>query len=286
MRQTKGLFWLSSYPKSGNTWFRVFLANVLHAANKTIALNDVDQLINDRIVTDRAFMDKVCGFNTALLNDNELDTLNPSIYKWVGMAQQEISYHKTHKAYTYVNVNEPLIPNQGCLGSIYFVRNPLDVAISLANHFSFSINEAIEMLGNKTYSLTHFPLRQTLLSWSMHVNSWVNAESINLLVLRYEDMHLDPLITFTKAAQFLQLDTTPEMINQAISLAQFDKLQQYEATIGFMDKPPKLKHFFRKGTVGDWQNTLTESQVQQIIHEHGDTMQAFGYVDANHQPIT
>jgi hypothetical protein len=285
VQQTKGIFWLSSYPKSGNTWFRIFLANLLHIPKEPIALNDVDCLINDRIVTDRTFMDKVCGFNTALFTDDELDALTPRFYEWIGKNEPLISYHKLHKAYTFVNNNEPIIPTEGCLGTIYFVRNPLDIAVSLANHFSFSIDEAIKILGNKTYALHHYPLRQTLLSWSLHVNSWVTASNINLLVLRYEDLHLAPQISFSKAAEFLQLTATSDKLNQAIQLSKFDKLQQDENTIGFMDKPPKLKNFFRKGIIGDWQNTLTDIQVRRIIQDHGDVMQTFGYLDNQYQPI-
>ena len=285
MLHNKGLYWLSSYPKSGNTWFRVFLANLLHQNKEPIALNEVDPIINDRIVTDRTFINEVCGFNTALLSDDELDTLNPNIYKWIGNNQIDVSYHKLHKAYTFVNDNEPVIPTEGCLGVLYFVRNPLDIALSLANHFFYSIDDAIQMLGNETYALHHYPLRQTLLSWSKHVDSWIAAKDINLLVLRYEDMHLNPQAAFSQAVQFLQIDATPDRIAQSIAFSNFDKLQHIENTSGFMDKPPKLKNFFRKGKMGDWQNNLTDAQIQKIIEDHGDTMQTFGYLDKNRQPI-
>ena len=37
--------------------------------------------------------------------------------------------------------------------------------------------------------------------------------------------------------------------------------------------------------MGDWQNNLTDAQIQKIIEDHGDTMQTFGYLDKNRQPI-
>lgn len=98
-------------------------------------------------------------------------------------------------------------------------------------------------------------------------------------------MKLKPKKTFTKAVKFLQLVVTPSAIESALSNSQFNKLQELEAEMGFREKPPGVKHFFRKGMVGDWQTTLTELQIQRIIDEHGDVMQIFGYVDKNKNPI-
>lgn len=305
MVNTKGIFWLSSYPKSGNTWFRIFLGNLLSlsglidrvedneqssnkhhdASTPPLHLNHVDDLINDHITTSRIWVNQACGFNTANLTDNELDTLLPTLYTWYSAQQPKITYHKIHKAYTYVGNNQPLIPHKGCLGIIYFIRNPLDIAISLANHFFCTIDDAIKMMGDKSYALYHYPLRQLLFSWSMHVNSWVEAKEINILFLRYEDMIAKSLESFTKAAQFLQLNVTRNRIEQAIAHASFDKLQQFENDIGFMDKPPKLKNFFRKGIAGDWQTMLTADQIKRMIDDHGEVMQKFGYLNKQNEPM-
>ncbi len=282
MAINKGLFWLSSYPKSGNTWFRIFLANLLYAGDKSVDINQVESLIHDQITTNRYWFDRESGFDTALLSHDELDRLRPMLYREYS-ERHEVSYHKIHDAYTYLNHDEPLIPKEGCLGAIYFIRNPLDVVVSLANHFLCSIDDAIAILGNPTFAF--YPLRQWFLSWSQHVMSWVNAKDINLLVLRYEDMLLDPLNSFTKAAHFLKLDVTPECILQAISNSEFNKLQKIETEIGFFEKPPRLKNFFRKGIVGDWKNTLNEIQIQKIIHDHAEVMEKFGYLNKDRSPI-
>ncbi|NIR32834.1 MAG: sulfotransferase domain-containing protein, partial [Gammaproteobacteria bacterium] len=36
-----GIIWLASYPKSGNTWLRAFLANFLRNPDKPIPINDL-----------------------------------------------------------------------------------------------------------------------------------------------------------------------------------------------------------------------------------------------------
>ena len=287
MNASTGLFWLSSYPKSGNTWFRIFLANVLNLSteNQPVYLNHVDKMINDHITTTRTWVNKASGLNADTLTDDEIDALLPNLYAQYNDEHTHVTYHKIHRAYSYVNGDQPLIPLDRCLGAIYFIRNPLDVAISLANHFNFSIDDAIHMMGDKTFALDYYSLRQRLFSWSMHVESWVESKANNLLILRYEDMIRKPLEVFTQAVQFLKLPVSSEIIEQAISHATFDKLKQFENNIGFTDKPPKLKHFFRKGIAGDWKTTLTDQQIQQVIADHRKVMRKFGYLNKNNEPV-
>ena len=126
----KGIFWLASYPKSGNTWFRVFLAHVLNQAEAPI---DINHLNTGQIASSRPWLDEALGFDSASLTHDELDALRPLVYQWYHETIDKIGYHKIHDAYTYISHDAPLIPNQSCLGAIYFIRNPLDVAISFAN---------------------------------------------------------------------------------------------------------------------------------------------------------
>ena len=112
------------------------------------------------------------------------------------------------------------------------------------------------------------------------MQSWVEAQDIKVLVLRYEDMKQNPLPTFTKAIEFLQLGSSQADIAQAVDNASIEKLQQQEDELGFSEKPAKVHRFFRKGMVDDWRNTLTPAQINQVIRDHGDMMQRYGYLDA------
>ena len=284
----KGIFWLASYPKSGNTWFRIFLANLLKKSDQPIDLNHIN---TGMIASAREWMEQSLGFDSTELSHDELDALRPSVYQWFSEELQEVGYHKIHDAYTYLPNQEPLIPRTGSLGALYFIRNPLDVAISFANHSCSSIDEAINKMGNAEFAFCkgkfrqHNQLRQWLLSWSMHVQSWIDAKDINVLVLRYEDMKNHSKTTFTRAVQFLGIETADQDIENALSNSAIDKLQQQEAESGFSEKPAKVDRFFRKGIVGDWQSTLTESQIQRIIADHGETMRRFGYLNGQGSPI-
>ena len=288
MPAKQGIFWLASYPKSGNTWFRIVLANLMNTSTEPVDLN---QLHTGAIASARGWIDEALGFDSANLSHDELDQLRPAAYQWHSEQSTSVGYHKIHDAYTRVDSGMPLIPAEGCLGALYFIRNPLDVVISFANHSSCSIDQAIENMGNKKFAFCkgkhrqHNQLRQWLLSWSLHAQSWATAQDINVLMLRYEDMKQNPLATFTKAIEFLQLDSSQDDIKRALSNASIEKLQQQEAQSGFNEKPAKVGRFFRKGIVGDWQNTLTPAQINQIINDHGEMMQQHGYLDAHQNPI-
>ena len=287
VQPNKGIYWLASYPKSGNTWFRIFLANLLNTTDNPINLNAIN---TGAIASGRSWVDEALGFDSADLTHKELDALRPAVYKWYSETEDTIGYHKIHDAYTYLDNGLPLIPKEGSLGALYLIRNPLDVSISFAAHSHCTIDEAIQSMGNKKFGFCrgkngqHNQLRQHLLSWSDHVKSWTNTQ-LNTLVIRYEDMKLNSIDTFTNATQFLKLEASESKILEALENSAIKKLQKQEKESGFREKPPKMKKFFRKGKVGDWQRTLSPAQIQQIIHDHGDIMQTYGYIDQHKNPI-
>lgn len=282
MPQAKGIYWLASYPKSGNTWFRIVLARLLNPSSSLHYINDMDTILGSPMVANRSWMNKALGFDSGGLSDDEVDKLRPNTYKSYAEKLQHSTYIKIHDAYTYLEDNTPVFPPQGCLGAIYFIRNPLDVAISLAHHVKCPIDWSIHMMGNHDFAVPlagqrDKQLRQKLLSWSKHVQSWANLPAFKVLVLRYEDMFYYPEATFSKALQFLNLDFSASDLAQALSDTAFAKLQQHEKDFGFRETPGKDGQFFRKGMVGDWKNTLTAAQIDKIMQDHSAVMAAYEY---------
>jgi aryl sulfotransferase len=279
-----GIYWLASYPKSGNTWFRIVLGSLL--SEKPIHIN---QFPSGKIASSRHWIEEALGFDSTYLTHDELDALRPRIYEYLGQRLEQPSYHKIHDAYTFVN-GEPLLPRSGCLGALYFIRNPLDVAVSYAHHTSKTTDEVILEMSQPEASFCkgkyryHQQLRQKLLSWSMHVKSWVENVSIPILTTRYEDMKTSPLETFMRAFQFLQITPSIEKLTIALENTRIDKLQEQENREGFRERPSDMARFFRKGIVGDWQNVLTETQISRIIDAHREVMETFGYLDSDGHP--
>jgi aryl sulfotransferase len=121
-------------------------------------------------------------------------------------------------------------------------------------------------------------LKQNLLTWSAHVQSWVDDSGLPILVIRYEDLHKNPIYFFSKAISFIGLRGSQKEIKNAIKKASFNRLKQQEEEKGFSEKNTNAASFFRKGIVNNWQNELTKEQVRMIIDAHGDVMERFGYL--------
>jgi hypothetical protein len=282
-----GIYWLASYPKSGNTWFRSFLYNLQQDGD---APADINELFTGSIASARGWLDEVLGFDTAELHPDEVERLRPTVYRWA-LHNTEIGYHKIHDAYTLTTDNLPLVSHEATLGALYILRNPLDVASSAASHWGMTIDQAIASMGNNNMALARSKkslpdqVRQKLLAWSEHVLSWVNASELNCHVIRYEDMLHKPIETFTQACHFLQLPTEAERIEKAIRFSEFKVLSEQEAIKGFQERSPKAERFFRQGKTGGWRDNLTDKQIKKIIDDHHQVMLRFGYLDEDGNPL-
>lgn len=282
-----GIYWLASYPKSGNTWFRTFLRN-LEADGEAPA--DINDLYTGNIASSRGWLDEVLGFDTAELTPDEVERLRPRVYAWSSQ-NPEIGYHKIHDAYTRLDAGEPMVSREGTRGALYIVRNPLDVAPSAANHWDCSVDQAIERMANAAFAMCgsrkclHNQVRQRLLGWSGHVLSWVDAPELNVLTIRYEDMQARPQETFARAASFLELPHDAARVAKAIRFSEFRELARQEAEKGFRESPPKVRRFFREGRSGGWRDKLNPDQVRRVIADHAAVMRRFGYLDEQGNPV-
>jgi aryl sulfotransferase len=278
--RTDKIIWLASYPKSGNTWMRAILTALFNPKKNGL---DINNLIPSTIASSRQLFDEIAGVSASDLLPGEIDRLRPAIYRQNAMESEELIYHKIHDAWTRLPDGNPLIPADVTRGVIYIIRNPLDVAVSFANHLQTDIDKTIAIMNDPGYAFCDRPdrlanqLRQKLLSWSGHVKSWVDESGLPVFVMRYEDMSAQPEITFTKALNFIGLKLTSSEIRTALELCDFSQLQKQEEEKGFSERNARSQTFFRKGTVGDWQNVLTTEQVKRVVEMHGEVMERFGY---------
>lgn len=245
------------------------------------------------IASARGWIDEILGFDSADLYQHQIDQLRPAVYDWeVRHHQTEpYSYHKIHDACWQTTQHNWILSPEATAGALYIIRNPLDVAISYANHNQCTLDHAIQCLNDSQHALCCYrgkkltnQVEQRLGSWSEHVESWVDHPEIDSHVIRYEDMLHNPLATFTQAANYLQLATETSKINQAIQHADFSILQAQEQATPFKERPPQVTHFFRKGVSGGWQEQLTPQQIQSLIEHHQVVMRRFNYLDASGNP--
>ena len=286
--------WLASYPKSGNTWLRMLIAN-LSAIDKPADINDLPE--RGGIASARGPFDYLTLIDSGLLTHDEIDALRPRVYEELARGAEDDEYDappdlppvrfvKVHDAYTKTPAGEPLLAGaRGAAGAIVIVRDPRDVAPSFANHSHISIDEAIARMNNDKDGFCartdrqHNQLRQKLLDWSGHVASWLDQTDIPILLVRYEDMHVDPAGELRRVLVFAGRPASEEEIARAVAFAGFTRLRRQELNKGFREAPRPYAggNFFRRGEAGGWRDELDFEQVARIEAAHAPMMRRLGY---------
>ena len=273
------LLWIASYPKSGNTWMRAFIENYLKNAQQPI---DINTIYNSSIAESsahryKAHIDK--DKETTDLSTEELCAIRLQVHADIARQANGTTFVKTHNFLGEFR-GYPLHNSAVTSGMIYIVRNPLDVAISMANYFDYSIDEAIDYMAEEMTGTANEKenVPQIITSWSLHVKSWTQNPEANRLVIRYEDMLDNPIKVFRKVESFLGLSKDPKRLKKAINFSSFKQLKTQEKSHGFVEKHENANTFFRQGRKNQWREKLTEAQIKKIIVIHGEQMQRFKYI--------
>jgi hypothetical protein len=275
----KNIVWLASYPKSGNTWFRIFLSNLRSEQPAPIDINEIQ---TDGIFSSKTIVEKATGIDVGELTQEEADLLRPDVFRYYSSRFDDLLFIKAHDAYTYLSNGAPIFPSDVSYGAIYFVRNPLAVAVSFAFHLNKELSFADQMLNQPMFLAKQGrkeQLRQQLLTWESHVKSWTQQQNIRLKIVRYEDMKLQPLETFRSLVQFLGWDYNDEAILKAIENSSFEILKKQEEKGTFIERIKNQKKFFRSGKINDWQNHLSPQQIENIITFNQRQMTELGYIE-------
>ncbi|HEY3755254.1 MAG TPA: sulfotransferase domain-containing protein [Opitutaceae bacterium] len=278
----KTVVWLASYPKSGNTWFRAFLANFLEQPERPININHLDP---GSLASARGPLDHLLGYDSSTLTLEESDRMRRESYLHLAReGHRGPRFVKVHDAFTEVD-GGPLFPPECTLAAIYIVRHPYDVSVSYANHSGRDeLDGVVSGMCEPKFSMCkrkdryNEQLRQVMLSWSGHVESWLAARSLmRVHLVRFEDMKSDPRRTFGDAIRFLELPNDEARIDRAIEFSSFDVLKRQEETEGFREKLHANRSFFRRGNSGEGRTALSDAQRALLATEHGAVMKRLGY---------
>ncbi len=270
------IVWLASYPKSGNTWIRNFLHNILRDPKGTYDINKMTDLSTGDSIVD--WFQRVIKKPRAEWSDQEIADARWEVQRLITLSRPDNVFVKTHNAMVEY-LGQPLIHMQWTAGAIYIIRNPLDVAISAADHYGTDIDGAIANMAKSNNGTlgSEKAVYEVHNSWSTHVLSWTQNPHPGLLVVRYEDMLKKPKLAFGNVVRFLGLPAPPERIERAIENSSFEKLRQQEEAGGFRERSEKAERFFRVGKSGQWRDILTKAQIDRIVEAHKEQMARFGY---------
>ena len=128
----RSIVWLASYPKSGNTWVRLFVANYIVNRPDPLPINQIHKFgIGDSIA---AMYSKVAG-RAIGVNEVALSLqLRDRVLAGVVANNADINLVKTHNRRAVAH-GVQMIPEKFTRSAIYVMRNPLDMVLSFARHY-------------------------------------------------------------------------------------------------------------------------------------------------------
>jgi aryl sulfotransferase len=274
-----GVYWLASYPKSGNTWLRVLIHNLRNSEPANI-----NQLQGSAGHGGGAqFFEDLSLVDPSLLSAAEIECLRPAVADAAVARRPDPPFFKTHDRWRLNDRGEPIL-GRAMAGAIYIVRDPRDVAVSLAYHSDQTLDRTIDILVGPEHpgpddergAGFHVPYRHG--GWSMHLLSWLDQDIIPVHLVRYEDLRRDTVKVFGDAMAFAGQPIDRSKLEEAVERSDFRGLQKQETEHGFVERFSQRSLFFRSGQVGDWRTHLTGAQIARLEAGCALGMARLGYV--------
>lgn len=233
-----------SYPKSGNTWVRFLIANLV---------------FKDEPITFSNIKNKI-----------------PDIYQYSDRKLFQIPPPRILKSHEYFDPRYKKV--------IYIVRDPRDIAVSYYYYCikyniirqDFKMDLFIDKFING--EIDNFG------SWKKNVGSWIGARKgdPDFLFLHYEDIIRATEENLKKMAIHLGINASIESINRAVELSSFEHMKNLEIKqFNEFRSAKNCKnnlHFVRKGQSGDWTEELSKKESKKIEKAWEGLMQILGYL--------
>ena len=278
------IIWISSYPKSGNTYLRSFLSAYYFSKNGEFNFNllkNIKQFPNKNF-----FSNKLNSFEEAVKN---YVPAQKNIFE-----SKKANFLKTHNLLGFYKGYPFTIPEY-TLGAIYIVRDPRNVILSLMNHYSLSEKEALDFITDDNRDIhqdeNDFAAYSFLSSWAKHYTSWSTTKKYRKLLIKYEELKDNKYEIFRDIIVYVNtlLNRTErvnkEKLKRAIESTEFNILKQKETKKGFVesakDKKGKIKIFFNKGFENDWKNSISSKSIKKIEAKFYNEMVNLGYIKKN-----
>jgi hypothetical protein len=237
---------LIAYSKSGNTWTRFLVANLLYPDKQVTFLNIPELIPHFDVMPKRFFRE---------------------------MARPRI-----------INCHEAFRPHYKRV--IYVVRDPRDVVVSLYHFQRKRriIEDDYPLDRFVTRFVAGEALKPARLgTWGDNVASWrlMRQRDPGFMLLRYEDMLADTESVLDRIAPFLGIKATPERIAHAVECSSAHNMRSLEQVQGDQWHQSKDTRkdipFVRSARSGGWKSALPQRAVSEIESAWGPLMEELGY---------
>lgn len=234
--------YLVSFPRSGNTWIRLILANIL--ANKK------DKPLNFK------------NYHT-LIPDSHLK-MHYKVFDEKSYLDLPVQIIKAH---------DPFISFFKRKRVIYIVREGKS---ALQSYYHYKNSRKIIPLSPSDFIKPEYV---EIYEWHKHLLSWGNA-SVDKLVIKFEDLKINAYPIIIKILDYLNLSYSDDIVNQAINNCSFEYMKRIEEEGYFNDNrviKSESSNFIRKGSVGFNEEVFTEEQLKQFEKKSLEAYKRYHY---------
>ena len=282
------IYWIASYPKSGNTWLRILLSCYYYTKD---GVYDENSLKNIQQFPEKRYF-KQFNYNQNIIGDTT---------KYWLKAQEKINedkklrFFKTHNVFGLVN-NSHFTNKENSIGCIYIVRDPRNVFTSIKNFYEMDNDQSLKWMINQNqyiYDIHNFDKDgysdfQFISSWDKNYESWKLQKKIPIKIIKYEDLLDQTFTVFKDVIEFINksINSTEQInkskIKNAVNSTLFSKLQSKEKNEGFSEailskKGDKKIPFFFMGPDNDWKKILDKNVKNKIIEAFEKNLNELSY---------
>ncbi len=261
------IFWIASYPKSGNTWLRSLLSSYYFSKDGFF-----DQKLLEHI---GQFPEKkyFIGF------DYDSSIITDTSKFWISAQKRinqdnKLSFFKTHNVLGSINGNK-FTDLKNTIGCIYIIRDPRNVITSLKNHYEIKDEEALKFMINEKKFIYDYRSKndygdfQFISSWEKNYKSWYNQSKFPVKLIKYENLYNNTFNVFKDLIEFIERTTNSKndfdkkKAQNAIQSCSFEKLKKIEKKDGFSESilsksGSKKIPFFHLGPANNWKKILSK----------------------------